>query len=100
MLFCLNLGMDSFIGSTTGRASHIRQVKGDNPDKKGYPGPLGWGLGVKLTTSPRKKIVTKTSGGGQGPPRAIEPMMMMMDSSIRYLCVCVCGGGCFSYLCV
>jgi hypothetical protein len=21
------------------------QVKGDDPDKKGYPGPPGWGLG-------------------------------------------------------
>jgi len=36
----------------TGRVSHARQVKGDDPDKKGYPGPPGWGLGVRLTTSP------------------------------------------------
>ena len=43
-----------------GRAFHARQVKGDDPDEKGYPGPLGWRLGVRLTTSPRKKnIVTK-----------------------------------------
>jgi len=28
----------------TGRASHARQVKGDDPDKKGYPGPPNWGL--------------------------------------------------------
>jgi hypothetical protein len=28
----------------TGRASHAGQVKGDDPDKKGYPGPPGWGL--------------------------------------------------------
>jgi hypothetical protein len=34
----------------TGRASHDRQVKGDDPDKKGYSGPPGWGLGVGLTT--------------------------------------------------
>ena len=27
-----------------------RQVKGDEPDKKGYPGPPGWGFGVGLTT--------------------------------------------------
>jgi hypothetical protein len=40
----------------TGRASHFREVKGDNPDKKGHPGPPGWGLGVKLITPPRKKI--------------------------------------------
>jgi hypothetical protein len=37
-----------------------RQVKGDNPDKKGYPGPPGWGFGVGLTTPHSKKhIVTK-----------------------------------------
>jgi len=30
---------------TTGIASRARQVKGDDPDKKGYPGPPGWGLG-------------------------------------------------------
>jgi hypothetical protein len=29
----------------TGRGSHAGQVKGDDPDKKGYPGPPGWGLG-------------------------------------------------------
>ena len=28
----------------TGRVYHARQVKGDDPDKKGYPGPPGWGL--------------------------------------------------------
>jgi hypothetical protein len=26
----------------------------ERSDKKGYPGPLGWGLGVGLTTSPQK----------------------------------------------
>jgi hypothetical protein len=30
-----------------GRASHARQVKGDDPDKKGYSGPPGWGFGVR-----------------------------------------------------
>jgi len=34
----------------TDRASHARQVKGDDPDKKGYSGPPGWGFGVELTT--------------------------------------------------
>jgi len=66
------------VAYATGRASHARQVKGDDPDKKGYPGPPSWGLGVRLTTSPRKKkYCYKTSRGGQGPPRAVEPMMMM-----------------------
>jgi hypothetical protein len=29
----------------TGRAFHATQVKGDDPDKKGDPGPPGCGLG-------------------------------------------------------
>jgi len=36
-----------------GRASHARQVKGDDPDKKGYPGTPSWEFGVGLTTPPR-----------------------------------------------
>jgi hypothetical protein len=48
------------VAYATGRASHARQVKGDDPDKKGYPGPPGWGFGVGLTTPHSKKlIVTK-----------------------------------------
>jgi hypothetical protein len=48
------------VAYATGRASHARQVKGDGPDKKGYPGTPGWGFGVKLTTPHSKKlIVTK-----------------------------------------
>jgi hypothetical protein len=39
----------------TGRVSLARQVKGDDPDKKGYA--PGWGLGVGLTTPPYKKSV-------------------------------------------
>jgi len=38
------------VAYATGRASHARQVKGDDPDKKGYPGPPGWGLGAGPTT--------------------------------------------------
>ena len=40
----------------SGRASLAREVKGDDPDKKGYPGSPGWGLGVGLATSPCKNI--------------------------------------------
>jgi hypothetical protein len=39
-------------------ASHASQVKGDDPDKKGYPGPPGWGMGVRLITSPLKKYIS------------------------------------------
>jgi hypothetical protein len=47
------------VAYATGRASHARQVKGDVPDKKGYPGPPGWVLGVRLTTPPHKKILLR-----------------------------------------
>ena len=49
------------VAYATGRASHARQVKGDDPDKKVYLGPPGWGFGMGLTTPPSKKklIVTK-----------------------------------------
>jgi hypothetical protein len=42
------------VAYATGRASHARQVKGNDPDKKGYPVSPGWGLGVELTTSHSK----------------------------------------------
>jgi hypothetical protein len=41
----------------TGRASHARQVKSDDPHKKGYPGPPGWGFGLGLTTSQSKELI-------------------------------------------
>jgi hypothetical protein len=66
------------VAYATGRASHARQVKGDDPNKKGYPGPPGWGLSMRLTNPPHKKYCYKTSREGQGPPRAVELMMMMM----------------------
>jgi len=42
------------VAHATSRASHARQVKGNDPDKKGYPDPPGWGLGAGLTTLPCK----------------------------------------------
>jgi hypothetical protein len=48
------------VAYAAGRASIPRQVKGDHPDKKEYPGPPGWEFGVGLTTPHIKKlIVTK-----------------------------------------
>jgi hypothetical protein len=47
------------VAYATGRASHARPVKGDDPDKKGYPDPPGWGLGMRLTTPPHKKILLR-----------------------------------------
>jgi hypothetical protein len=43
------------VAYATGRASHARQVKGDGPGKKGYPGPPGWEFGVGLTTPHSKR---------------------------------------------
>jgi hypothetical protein len=41
----------------TGRVSHARQAKGDDPDRKGYPGTPGWGFGVGLTIPNSKKCI-------------------------------------------
>jgi hypothetical protein len=48
---------ESYAGGSiaTGRIIHAGKVKVDDPKKKEYPGPPVWGLGVGLTTSPRKK---------------------------------------------
>ena len=53
---------ESYAGGSvaTGRASHDRQVKGDDPDKKIYPGPSRWGFGVRLKPPPRKKYCYET----------------------------------------
>jgi hypothetical protein len=45
----------------TGRVSHARKVKGDDPDKRGYPELPGLGLSVGLTTSPHRKYCFETS---------------------------------------
>jgi hypothetical protein len=57
----------------TGRASHARQVKSDDPDKKGYPGPPGWGFGVGLITPHSKKLIVTNSSKGKS---WIDLMMM------------------------
>jgi hypothetical protein len=49
------------VAYATGRASHASQVKGDEPDKKGYPGPPGWGFGVGLTTPHSKNLLLRKS---------------------------------------
>jgi len=45
------------VAYATGRDFHARQIKGDDPDKKGYPGPPDWGFGVGLTTPHSKKLI-------------------------------------------
>jgi len=42
------------VAYATGRASHARQVKGDDPVEKGHLGPPGLGLGVGVTTPHHK----------------------------------------------
>jgi hypothetical protein len=79
------------VALATGRATLARQVKGDGPHKRGYPGPPCWGLGMGLTTPPHKKKKllwnpTVSLGtlaipdsrsleaywrGGQGPPQVV-----------------------------
>ena len=41
---------ESYAGGSVaiGRAPYGRQIKGDDLNKKGYPGPPGCGLGVRL----------------------------------------------------
>jgi hypothetical protein len=47
---------ESYAGSSvaTGRATHARQVEGDDRDRKGYPVTPGWGLGMRLITPTHK----------------------------------------------
>jgi hypothetical protein len=53
------------VAYATGRASLARQVKGDDPHKKGHPGPPGWGFGVGLTTPHSKKVLLRKSNKGR-----------------------------------
>jgi hypothetical protein len=43
---------ESYAGGNTSsdRGSRAGKVKGNDPDKKGHPGPPGWGLSMWLTT--------------------------------------------------
>jgi len=53
------------VSDAPGMVSRARQVKGVDRDKKGYPGPPGWELGVRLTILPHKTyICRKTSNIG------------------------------------
>jgi hypothetical protein len=46
------------VGSmTSGSVTYSRPVEGDNPVKKGYPGPPGWKLSVGPATPQNKKYV-------------------------------------------
>ena len=42
---------------TGGGATHIAQVLSKLTDKERHPGTPGWGLGVELTSPPRKNSV-------------------------------------------
>jgi hypothetical protein len=45
------------------------------------PGPLGWVLGVVLTTPPRKNLPLRNTGGGQDTHIVVAPANMKMENS-------------------
>jgi hypothetical protein len=49
----------------TGRVSHARRVKGDDPDEKGYPGPPGWGLAWGCVGYTVKNLLLRKSKKGK-----------------------------------
>ena len=77
----------------TGMASRARQVKGDGPDKKGYPGPPGWGLGVRLTVSPRKTYICwETSKIGDRTETTTDDTAWTKINNWRCGTCCLCMG--------
>jgi len=71
------------VAYATTRASHVRQVKGDDPDKKGYPGPPSWGLGVRLTTSTRKKHIVKKPQGHEAGRMTLRQRYEAVHNGLR-----------------
>jgi hypothetical protein len=76
--------------AATGRASHAGQVKGDEPDKKQYPGPADCELGVGLTTHPVKiynVFVEKLLKLETGPKKQRRPSMNLRVKTCNVLSV-------------
>jgi hypothetical protein len=53
------------VAYATGRASHARQVKGDDPDKKWIPWSSRLGVWRGLTTPHSKKLIVKKVEKGE-----------------------------------
>jgi hypothetical protein len=53
------------VACATDRASHASQVKGDDPDKKGYSVPPDWGFGVRITTPHSKNLLLRKPNKGK-----------------------------------
>jgi len=54
--------------------------QGEDPDKKKYPGPPGWDLGVRLKTQLRKNFLRclKKKRGDQGPTRSVNRLLLLL----------------------